>query len=143
MPLLKVLIAILLSLYLSSCSHASPNEDKPTKTSLKQLVEAAKNNKSFAKVDLRIWCIHQGKDGKLWFGSNGNGVYSYDGKDVVHHTVANGLSGYQVRDIQGDNSGKLVIGENSIVGAGAVVTKDVPNNVTVVGVPAKIISKNN
>lgn len=45
--------------------------------------------------------------------------------------------------IQGDNSGKLVIGENSIVGAGAVVTKDVPNNVTVVGVPAKIISKNN
>lgn len=31
------------------------------------------------------------------------------------------------------------IGENSIVGAGAVVTQDVPDNVTVVGVPAKII----
>ncbi|MDA7568188.1 acetyltransferase [Emcibacteraceae bacterium] len=45
--------------------------------------------------------------------------------------------------IQGDNFQKLVIGKNSIVGAGAVVTKDVPNNVTVVGVPAKIISKNN
>lgn len=34
---------------------------------------------------------------------------------------------------------RLTIGENSIVGAGAVVTKDVPDNVTVVGVPAKII----
>ncbi|MBI9021230.1 MAG: acetyltransferase [Verrucomicrobia bacterium] len=31
------------------------------------------------------------------------------------------------------------IGKNSIVGAGAVVTQDVPDNVTVVGVPAKII----
>ena len=32
------------------------------------------------------------------------------------------------------------IGFNSIVGAGAVVTKDVPANHTVAGVPAKIIS---
>jgi len=31
------------------------------------------------------------------------------------------------------------IGKNSIVGAGAVVTKDVPENVVVVGNPAKII----
>ena len=31
------------------------------------------------------------------------------------------------------------IGENSIVGAGAVVLKDVPANVTVAGVPAKVI----
>lgn len=37
----------------------------------------------------------------------------------------------------------ITIGENAIVGAGSVVTKDVPPNVTVVGVPAKIISKSN
>lgn len=35
--------------------------------------------------------------------------------------------------------GKIVIGENSIIGAGAVVTKDVPPNSTVVGNPARII----
>jgi acetyltransferase-like isoleucine patch superfamily enzyme len=34
----------------------------------------------------------------------------------------------------------VTIGENSIVGAGAVVTKDVPANATVAGVPAKIIN---
>lgn len=35
----------------------------------------------------------------------------------------------------------VTIGENSIVGAGAVVTKDVPANTIVAGVPAKVIRK--
>ena len=34
---------------------------------------------------------------------------------------------------------KVVIGENSIVGAGSVVTRDVPPNVIVVGNPAKVL----
>jgi acetyltransferase-like isoleucine patch superfamily enzyme len=33
----------------------------------------------------------------------------------------------------------VVIGKNSVVGAGSVVTKDVPDNITVVGNPAKQI----
>ena len=36
----------------------------------------------------------------------------------------------------------VTIGQNSIVAAGSVVTKDVPDNVIVAGVPAKIIRKN-
>ena len=35
----------------------------------------------------------------------------------------------------------LTIGEHSVVGAGAVVVSNVPNNVVVVGVPAKILEK--
>ena len=35
----------------------------------------------------------------------------------------------------------ITIGENSIVGAGAVVTKDVPPNTVVAGVPAKVVKK--
>lgn len=37
--------------------------------------------------------------------------------------------------------GKIKIGDNSRIGANAVVNKDVPSNVTVGGIPAKVISK--
>jgi len=39
--------------------------------------------------------------------------------------------------------GGITIGENSIVGAGSIVTKDVPPNVVVVGNPARILKKLN
>ena len=35
----------------------------------------------------------------------------------------------------------ITVGENSLVGAGSVVTKDVPNNCLVYGNPAKIKNK--
>ena len=39
--------------------------------------------------------------------------------------------------------GGVTIGENSLIGAGSVVTKDVPDNVVVVGNPARVVRKLN
>lgn len=36
----------------------------------------------------------------------------------------------------------VTVGENAVIGAGSVVTKDVPPNVIVAGVPAKVIRAN-
>lgn len=38
--------------------------------------------------------------------------------------------------------GPIEVGENSVIGANAVVTKNVPPNCTVVGIPAYIIKRN-
>ncbi|NRO64390.1 Maltose O-acetyltransferase [Lactobacillus helveticus] len=35
----------------------------------------------------------------------------------------------------------VTVGENAVVAAGAVVTKDVPANTVVAGMPAKVIKK--
>lgn len=42
---------------------------------------------------------------------------------------------------QGQNDKPLIIGEGATVGMGAVVTKDVPAGVTVIGNPARVFSK--
>ena len=37
----------------------------------------------------------------------------------------------------------VTIGENSVIGAGSVVTKDIPDNSVAVGNPARVIRSNN
>jgi len=53
------------------------------------------------------------------------------GRCIINDMVFIGTSATVLPDIK--------IGKNSIIGAGSVVTKDVPDNVLVVGVPAKIV----
>lgn len=38
--------------------------------------------------------------------------------------------------------GNVKIGNNVIIGAGSVVTKDIPDNAVAIGIPAKVISYN-
>ena len=68
---------------------------------------------------------------------------------VIQHRVTIGAIGLGVPEI-GQNCflgagsiiiGGIKVGDNVKVGAGAVVINDVPNDATVVGIPAKVVSK--
>ena len=70
---------------------------------------------------------------------------------ILHGVTMGGRAGYKGLPIIGDNVvigthaqliGNVKIGNNSIVGAGAIVTHDVPDNVVVVGNPARILKSN-
>lgn len=56
-----------------------------------------------------IWAIHQDSDGDYWFGSNGNGVYRYDGEKLTNYTELDGLVDNSIRGIQCDKQGNVYI----------------------------------
>lgn len=56
-----------------------------------------------------ILYIFQSKDNAYWFGSDGEGVYRYDGKTTLHFTKKHGLCDNQVRGIQQDKSGNIFV----------------------------------
>ncbi|QDU68989.1 ligand-binding sensor domain-containing protein [Engelhardtia mirabilis] len=61
------------------------------------------------EIDPRIWCVFEAQNGDLWLGSNGDGVYRYDGERAIHYTEADGLVGSQVRDIEQHVSGDVLV----------------------------------
>lgn len=54
-----------------------------------------------------IWAIYQDRDSNYWFGSNGEGVFRYDGKEIRQYSKENGLASNQIRGIQEDQSGHI------------------------------------
>ncbi len=60
-----------------------------------------------AAVSRSCWYVFQAKNGDYWFGSDGQGVYRYDGATIVNYTAADGLSGNRIRGIQGDKAGNV------------------------------------
>lgn len=61
-----------------------------------------------------IFYIFQAKDHTYWFGSDGEGVYHYDGKKTVRYTTNQGLCHNRVRGIQEDSAGTLFV--NTLAG---------------------------
>lgn len=60
-----------------------------------------------SSLDETIYIVFQDANKNYWFGSNGNGVYRYDGKTIVHFTTKDGLCHPQIRQIQEDKSGNI------------------------------------
>jgi len=97
---LALLLIAALSTGTSAQTPAADETSHPSTSSSGQLV---------AEIDPRIWVIHQGRNGDYWFGSNGSGVYRYDGQRLIRYTQADGLRCDQVRDIQEDAKGNIFV----------------------------------
>ena len=82
--------------------------------------EYSLNNKGFKPDEFKtgIQTIEQDKNGKLWFGTFGNGLWCYAAKKLSHYTNDNSLPILTVKTIYKDKSGKLWfgIGEGSVYG---------------------------
>src|SRR6476620_6583888 len=60
-----------------------------------------------------VHCGLQDKDGNLWFGTTGEGVYRYDGKLFTQFTVRDGLSSNSVQCILEDRAGSIWFGTDA------------------------------
>jgi ligand-binding sensor domain-containing protein len=97
--------SLLILLGLAGCACAQGS--LPTEGRL--VTETATSGDEAVELDPRIWCIHQVRSGDIWFGSNGNGAYKFDGARVTHYTRADGLAGHQVRDIEEGRDGEILV----------------------------------
>lgn len=57
-----------------------------------------------------VHCSIQDKDGNLWFGTTGEGVYRYDGKAFTQFTEKDGLSNNKVWSVLEDTFGNIWFG---------------------------------
>jgi ligand-binding sensor domain-containing protein len=112
----RILTCSLFPLLLISCN--SKNKPKNPKDSASKQATASKEATNIdifgagltSKIDKNITSILQDKDGNYWFGTNGEGVFRYDGKTLVQFTDKDGLANNQIQTIQEDKSGNIWFG---------------------------------
>ena len=62
-----------------------------------------------SKLDNQIGHIYQDQKENYWFGSNGSGIFYYDGINLIQFTQKDGLVDNTIRGIQGDMTGNVFI----------------------------------
>ncbi|MDB4769224.1 hypothetical protein OAG16_04025, partial [Saprospiraceae bacterium] len=99
----KLILIILVSSNLISCNGQVKTESKKAETIPFEI------GKKVTELDNQIWEVYQDTKGDFWFGSNGNGIYHFDGKKLKQITTNDGLVHNQVRGIQEDTKGNIYI----------------------------------
>ncbi len=104
----RVVIVLCCTLLLATASQAQTAPARPDAVSSGHAVPIA-SGEPVSSLDNHMWIVFQGKDSAYWFGSDGQGVYRYDGKELVRFTTVQGLSSDRVRGIQEDRSGNIFV----------------------------------
>ncbi len=105
----NIIISILVSIFISC------NGQVKEKKKLVEIERASEVSKiSVPKYGFSSGMV--GKDGTIWFSSNGGGIFHYDGKTFKNYTQKDGLSSNQVFSIASDENNNLWFGtQNGIV----------------------------
>jgi serine O-acetyltransferase len=96
-----------------------------------------------AKIEKNVTLAHKGLGVVI-----GHDTIIGENTKILQHVTIGGRNGIRANPVIGKNVligagatilGNIKIGDNAQIGAGAVVLKDVVENSTVVGIPAKVI----
>ncbi len=100
---LNLLLVSIVNVALLSCNgQATSQTDKNSKNEEFNTYGASVSNLSDS-----IMTIFQDNNNNYWFGSNGQGVYKYDGKSLIQFTTTNGLISNEISGIQEDKVGNM------------------------------------
>lgn len=96
-----ILLFSILTAFISCHGQSKPKVDKSN------MCPAVAAGDTVKVLGDSLWIIFQDKNNNYWFGSNGEGVFWYDGKTILNFTTKNGLCNDSIRQIQEDKSGNM------------------------------------
>jgi ligand-binding sensor domain-containing protein len=99
----KLFLIVGLLIALTACSGQKNHNSKEINTASIDVVQI------LSKLDKEIWSIFQDNKNNYWFGSNGKGIYFYDGEKLKLFTTKDGLVDNSIRGIQEDQYGNIFI----------------------------------
>lgn len=105
LPLLVLLLIAALPFGASPWTVREPASEEPPS----ERAAPAATGDVVPELHNSVFHVFQASDSAYWLGSDGLGVYRYDGKDLVRFTTAHGLGSNRVRGIQEDRAGNIFV----------------------------------
>ncbi len=101
------IMCLYILLFFSSCTGHETSKVAPEEMNERNATISIGDTVS--DLDKSIWIIFQDKNNHYWFGSDGQGVFRYDGQLILNFTTKDGLVNDRIRGIQEDKLGNIYI----------------------------------